>query len=137
MPVLGQIWLFLGKKSFFLQEKSKVLLPKIRKPTQAPCSHWFLVGHWTKCAKMVISGHWITYYILSSMVMISSEEEVSLSEGKKNGLFRLHLIRAQNKMCQRGIYQRVLYPQVLLFFIFYILQQKGVLVIRGIIHQCR
>ena len=33
MPILGQIWSFLGKKSFFLQEKSKVLLPKIRKPT--------------------------------------------------------------------------------------------------------
>jgi hypothetical protein len=33
MPILGQIWLFLGKKSFFLQEKSKVLLPKITKPT--------------------------------------------------------------------------------------------------------
>ena len=27
MPVLGQIWSFLGKKSFFLLEKSKVLLP--------------------------------------------------------------------------------------------------------------
>ena len=27
MPILGQIWSFLGKKSFFLQEKSKVLLP--------------------------------------------------------------------------------------------------------------
>ena len=59
--------------------------------------------------------------------MISSEEEVSLSEGKKNGLFRLHLIRAQNKMCQQGIYQRVLYSYVLLFSIFYILQQKVVL----------
>ena len=27
LPVLGQIWSFLGKKSFFLLEKSKVLLP--------------------------------------------------------------------------------------------------------------
>ena len=27
MPILGQIWSFLGKKSFFLLEKSKVLLP--------------------------------------------------------------------------------------------------------------
>ena len=27
IPVLGQIWSFLGKKSFFLLEKSKVLLP--------------------------------------------------------------------------------------------------------------
>ena len=27
MPVLGQIWSFLGKKSLFLLEKSKVLLP--------------------------------------------------------------------------------------------------------------
>ena len=27
MPVFGQIWSFLGKKSFFLLEKSKVLLP--------------------------------------------------------------------------------------------------------------
>ena len=33
MPILGQIWSFLGKKSFFLLEKSKVLLPKITKPT--------------------------------------------------------------------------------------------------------
>ena len=59
--------------------------------------------------------------------MISSEEEVSLSEGKKNGLFRLHLIRAQNKMCQRGIYQRVLYYSYVLLF-FYILNftAKGV-----------
>ena len=31
MPVLGEIWSFLGKKSFFLQEKSKVLLPTKRK----------------------------------------------------------------------------------------------------------
>ena len=31
MPVLGQIWSFLGKKSFFLQEKSKVLLATKRK----------------------------------------------------------------------------------------------------------
>ena len=51
MPILGQIWSFLGKKSFFLQENSKVLLPKITKPTEPPCSHWFLVGHWTKCEK--------------------------------------------------------------------------------------
>ena len=70
---------------------------------------------------------------MSGMVMISSEEEVSLSEGKKNGLFRLHLIRAQNKMCQQGIYQRVLYySYVLLSFVFYILQRKGVLVASSI-----
>ena len=69
---------------------------------------------------------------MSGMVMISSEEEVSLSEEKKNGLFRLHLIRAQNKMCQQGIYQRVLYSYVLLFFIFYILQRNGVLVASSI-----
>ena len=25
--------------------------PHKGKPTQAPCSHWFLVRHWTKCAK--------------------------------------------------------------------------------------
>ena len=65
--------------------------------------------------------------IITYMVMISSEEEVSLSEGKKNGLFRLHLIRAQNKMCQQGIYQRVLYSYVLVFSKSYILQQRVVL----------
>merc|ERR1711973_977936 len=31
MTILGQIWSFLGKKSFFLLEKSKVLLPTKRK----------------------------------------------------------------------------------------------------------
>ena len=76
--------------------------------------------------------HQCHFAIFISMVMISSEEEVSLSEGKKNGLFRLHLIRAQNKMCQQGIYQRVLYSYVLLSFIFYILQRKGVLVVSSI-----
>ena len=33
MPILGQIWSFLGKKSFFLLEKSKVSYPHNGKPT--------------------------------------------------------------------------------------------------------
>merc|ERR1712004_384896 len=50
--VLGQLWSFLGKKSFFFYWRNqKFCYPHNGKPTQAPCSHWFLVGHWTKCAK--------------------------------------------------------------------------------------
>ena len=51
MPILGQIGSFLGKKSFFYWRNQKFCYPHNGKPTQAPCSHWFLVGHWTKCAK--------------------------------------------------------------------------------------
>ena len=40
-----------GQKILFSLENSKVLIPTYRKPTQAPCSHWFLVRYWTKCAK--------------------------------------------------------------------------------------
>ena len=36
----------LGKKSYFFTGEIK---SHSRKPTWAPCSHWFLVGHWTKC----------------------------------------------------------------------------------------
>ena len=32
-------------------KNQKFCYPHNRKPTQAPSSHWFLVGHWTKCAK--------------------------------------------------------------------------------------
>ena len=51
MPNSGQIWSFLGKKFFFLLEKSKVCYPHNGKPTWAPCSHWSFVGEWTTCAK--------------------------------------------------------------------------------------
>ena len=51
MPILGQIWSFLGKKPFFYWRNQKFCNPHNGKPTQAPCSHCFLVGHWTKCAK--------------------------------------------------------------------------------------
>ena len=50
MPILGQIWSFLCKKSFFYWRNKKFCYPHNGKPTQAPCSRWFLVGHWTKCA---------------------------------------------------------------------------------------
>ena len=51
MPILGQIWSFLGKKSFFYLRNHKFCYPHTGKPTYAPCSHCFLVRNWTKCAK--------------------------------------------------------------------------------------
>ena len=50
-----QIWAkfgcFCAKNPFFYWRNQKFCYPLNGKPTQAPCSHWFLVGHWTKCAK--------------------------------------------------------------------------------------
>ena len=51
MPNSGQIWWFLGQKSFFYWRNQKFCSSHNGKPTYAPCSHCFLVGHWTKCAK--------------------------------------------------------------------------------------
>ena len=51
MPILGQIWSFLGKKSFFYWRNQKFCYPHNGKPTQASCSHCFLVRHGTKWAK--------------------------------------------------------------------------------------
>ena len=44
----GRFW---AKNPFFYWRNQKFCYPHNGKPTQAPCSHWFLVGHWTKCAK--------------------------------------------------------------------------------------
>ena len=44
----GRFW---AKNPFFYWRNQKFCNPINGKPTQAPCSHWFLVGHWTKCAK--------------------------------------------------------------------------------------
>ena len=44
----GRFW---AKNPFFYWRNQKFCNPHNVKPTQAPCSHWFLVGHWTKCAK--------------------------------------------------------------------------------------
>merc|ERR1712116_123558 len=41
----------LGKNPFFYWRNQKFCYPHNGKPTYAPCSHCFLVGHWTKCAK--------------------------------------------------------------------------------------
>merc|ERR1712004_437381 len=51
MSILGQIWSFWGKNPNFYWKNQKFCYPHNGKPTQAPSSHWFLVGHWTKCAK--------------------------------------------------------------------------------------
>ena len=42
---------FWAKNPFFYWRNQKFCYPHNGKPTQAPCSHLFLVGHWTKCAK--------------------------------------------------------------------------------------
>ena len=42
---------FWAKNPNFYWRNQKVCYPHKGKPTQAPCSHWFLIGHWTKCAK--------------------------------------------------------------------------------------
>merc|ERR1712240_696887 len=44
----GRFW---AKNPFFYWRNQKFCYPHDGKPTQAPCSHCFLVGHWTKCAK--------------------------------------------------------------------------------------
>merc|ERR1712163_27491 len=44
----GRFW---AKNPFFYWRNQKFCYPHNRKPTSAPCSNCFLVGHWTKCAK--------------------------------------------------------------------------------------
>ena len=52
MPVLGQIWSFLGKKSFFFTGEIKSFVTHITKNPPRHLVHIvFLVRHWTKCAK--------------------------------------------------------------------------------------
>ena len=55
-----QFWTKFGrfgaKNPYFYSKNQKFCYPLNRKPTQAPCSRWFLVGHWTKCVKMAIFG---------------------------------------------------------------------------------
>ena len=53
MQISGQIWSFLGKKSYFYWRKQKFWYPHNGKTTQATCLNCFLVGHGTKWAKKV------------------------------------------------------------------------------------
>ena len=64
-----QIWAkfggFWAKNPNYYWRNQKFWDPHKGKPTQAPCSHWFLVRHWTKCAKManlVIFGQKILFF---------------------------------------------------------------------------
>ena len=128
MPISGQIWLFLGKKSYFYWRNQKLCYPHNGEPTQAPCSHWFLVGHWTKCAKKMakFGPKWPKMQILDQILAVfgpkilifmgvSKSFGTNITENHLDNLSALFFGQFLDQMGQKCQYLAVFRPKIQFF----------------------